>query len=118
MIIGILFSSFESVTMNKINTSSFCRYDKSVNINSCQTLQRFIWNINIQISLRCVIVYIILGVCPSGPPPWVVCWGGLYSVCVIWGRDHGRMDRGRSRLSERVHVIHVIFNGWVDPTSL
>ncbi len=34
-----------------------------------------------------ILVYNILGVCLSGPPPWVVCWG-LYSVCVIWGRDY------------------------------
>jgi hypothetical protein len=27
------------------------------------------------------------GHCPSGRPPWVVCWGGLLWVCVIWGRD-------------------------------
>jgi hypothetical protein len=27
------------------------------------------------------------------------------------------MDRGQSRLSEQVHVIHAIFNGLVDPTS-
>jgi hypothetical protein len=23
-----------------------------------------------------ILIYNILGVCPSGPPPWVVCWGG------------------------------------------
>ncbi len=38
--------------------------------------------------LEYILVYNILGVCPSGPPPWVVCWGGLYSICVIWGRDY------------------------------